>query len=442
MTTATPTTSHPAGAATPDLGGRDRVDAVALALWAVVVAAAVVWGRSLGAGRVLVDWPPLHALWEPGIGPPVLLPVGLATAVIGTRRLQDRVAWRWLLALALVAAFAWLVAANMWRGGGLDRLAAPLGSPQDYQGDLAAFSGPLDTLAHYTERLPLLGTHNRGHPPGPLIAFEVLRALGIVDLRAVAILVCLAGASVVVPVAAVLRRVGGEDRARRLLPLLVLAPYVLWLGVSFDSVFCAAAAWTAFLWLHASRSRRLLQAATGVCFGVMLMLSYGLAPFALVLLSLRRDRRSVCLAACGVAAVLVAAWAAGFAWPAGLAATNVEYQATYHLQGGRPGWYWWLGDLGALAIATGPAVALSAGRAIRGLRLRDPGITPWAPTLAAAAAVAFMVVSGLTKAEVERIWLPYMPWLLLAAPADRRGILSSVQASWTLAISALVLPWW
>lgn len=420
-------------------GGRDWV---AVTVWAAVITAAVAWGRWLGAAKVLVDWPPLHALWEPALGAGLLAPAAVAVAVVLTRRWQDRVRWPWLLVLAVIAAFAWMLAANMWRGGGLGRLAAPLGSPQDYQGDVAAFAGPLDTLAHYTERLPTLGTHNRGHPPGPLIVFEVLRGLGIVDLRVVALLVCAAGASAVVPVAAVLRRLAGEDRARQVLPVLVLAPYVLWLGVSFDAVFCAAAAWTAYLWSRVGRSRG-LQVASGACFGGMLMLSYGLAPFALVLLALRRGRTALLWAAGGVAAVLGAAWAAGFMWFAGLAATNVEYQATYHLQGGRPGWYWWLGDLGALAIAAGPAAALSARHAVAWLRSRDRGAgAPETLTLAALAAVVFMVVSGVTKAEVERIWLPYMPWLLVAVPAGRARALAAAQGAWTLAVSALVLPWW
>jgi len=419
----------------PDIGARR--DAVAVALWMGVVAAGVAWGQWLGADRALVGWPPLHALWEPGVAPLLLLPASVAGIVVSTRRTQDRLPWHALLAAAVIASFAWILAANMWRGGGLDRLAAPLGSAQDYQGDVSVFAGPLDTLARYVEQLPSLGTHNRGHPPGPLIAFEILRGLGVTDLRVVALLICAAGASVVASIASIVRRLAGEERARQLLAVVVLAPYALWLGVSFDAVFCAAAAWTALLWLRAAGRLRALGA--GAAFGAMLMLSYGLAPFGLVLLALRRDLRSLASASGGFAAVLAAGWAAGFRWWSAIAATNVEYQATYQLQGGRPGWYWWLGNLAALAIACGPAVALSLGRATRAIRRPDALALA---TLAAACAVLFMVVSGLTKAEVERIWLPYMPWLVLSVPPGRSREAAAAGSGWTLGIGALLLPWW
>jgi hypothetical protein len=50
-------------------------------------------------------------------------------------------------------------------------------------------------------------------------------------------------------------------------------------------------------------------------------------------------------------------------------------------------------------------------------------------------------LSQLARGEVERIWLPFVPWLALAAPGDRRGWLA-VQVAVALALqSLLVSPW-
>jgi methylthioxylose transferase len=55
--------------------------------------------------------------------------------------------------------------------------------------------------------------------------------------------------------------------------------------------------------------------------------------------------------------------------------------------------------------------------------------------LCAAAGIAVLVadVSGLSKAEVERIWLPFAVWLIAAA-----GLLPTRQARWWLAGQAAV----
>ncbi len=68
----------------------------------------------------------------------------------------------------------------------------------------------------------------------------------------------------------------------------------------------------------------------------------------------------------------------------------------------------------------------------------------WLP-LAAAVAVVAADVSGLSKAEVERIWLPFGVWLVAGAAAlpapGHRGWLA-VQAATALAVNHLLLtPW-
>jgi hypothetical protein len=69
-----------------------------------------------------------------------------------------------------------------------------------------------------------------------------------------------------------------------------------------------------------------------------------------------------------------------------------------------------------------------------------PGPAVWLP-LAAALTVAAADVSGLAKAEVERIWLSFAVWLLVAVarlpPGDRRWWLAG-QAVTALAVNHLL----
>ena len=95
------------------------------------------------------------------------------------------------------------------------------------------------------------------------------------------------------------------------------------------------------------------------------------------------------------AALLVGAL--GFWWWTGLAATRVRYAegiATI-----RPYDYFVLANLAAFAVALGPATVAGLASLHRRSRLR------W-PVGAALLAVAGADLSGLSKGEVERIWLP------------------------------------
>lgn len=82
-------------------------------------------------------------------------------------------------------------------------------------------------------------------------------------------------------------------------------------------------------------------------------------------------------------------------------------------------------------------------------------IKPWRrgnrcePVLLLAATAAVMILladlSGLSKAEVERIWLPFTVWLLPAAsllPAWSWRRWLGVQAATALAVNHLVLTFW
>ena len=71
-----------------------------------------------------------------------------------------------------------------------------------------------------------------------------------------------------------------------------------------------------------------------------------------------------------------------------------------------------------LGLSAGPVLGPGVATAVASWRRRPLAADDRAPVLLTLAAVAIIVLadaSSLSKAEVERIWLPFVPWLLLGA---------------------------
>jgi hypothetical protein len=150
-------------------------------------------------------------------------------------------------------------------------------------------------------------------------------------------------------------------------------------------------------------------AAGGLLLGAGLYCSYGIAPLGAVVLAValgQRRIRPLVVGAAGVAAVAITFGAFGFWWWSGLAATRVRYaEGIAHV---RPYGYFLLADLAAYALAVGPATVAGLATLPRRSRL-------WWPVGGALLAAVSSDLSGLSKGEVERIWLPFAIWLLPAA---------------------------
>jgi hypothetical protein len=100
----------------------------------------------------------------------------------------------------------------------------------------------------------------------------------------------------------------------------------------------------------------------------------------------------------------------GFTWASGLSAAQADFSVRV---GPHRSWALWAAlDVLVLLLACGPAML----RAVRRIRL-TPG---WPFLVGAGLAVVFAVVSGLSRGEVERAWLPFFPWLLVPAVAPAR----------------------
>jgi hypothetical protein len=141
----------------------------------------------------------------------------------------------------------------------------------------------------------------------------------------------------------------------------------------------------------------------------------------------------------GAATVVVAFTVAGFYWLDGYHLVVRRYYQG--LASHRPYLYWVWADLAILAVSAGPAAAAV---------LRRAAVTSGFPAhrllpLAAAVAILAADLSGYSKAEVERIWLPFAVWFsagagLLPVPA-RRGWLAA-QAATALLINHLLFTVW
>ncbi|MBG6105800.1 hypothetical protein IW249_006214 [Micromonospora vinacea] len=456
----------------PDVPAR-RVDAdlVVLGVEVALVAAAVAVGVLLNARGVGLhaDAAPLYASWRPHLGwgtPAALL---VATGVIGWGVQWARTAgWGRLLVAAYLAAVAWtmsLALVDGWSAGFTRRL-----TPQaEYLHEVPRVTDITAMLAGFSARIldfqpHAWSTHTAGHPPGPLLLFVGLDRIGLGGPTVAALACVLVGATVTVSVPVTLRALGAEEAARQVLPFLVLLPGAIWVGVSADGIFAGVVA--AGLALLAVRGLA-AAAVGGLLLGFALYLSYGLVlvgVLALAVVALRpRDRWPAVLAALAGAGAVVATFTlAGFWWLDGYHLVVERYHQGWAAE--RPYGYWVWANVAALLLCAGPALGpallrtahASIGPARTVARrwrcpdrapviawfdaLRGAGPTMLLP-LVAVLAVVVADLSGLSKAEVERIWLPFVVWLLVAAahlpPAAQRLWLAG-QVLTALAVSHLL----
>lgn len=434
--------------------------------------------------------PPLSAHLDPTIGWGLVLAVPLAAAVVarGPALAASLPFGRLVWATGAVGAL-WGIGNALvrgWQGG----IVAPLSKDDEYLSDVPRVTSVLGALHVYTSRILLhvpghWETHSSGHPPLPLFFYVGLDRIGLGGAAASGIVTALIASTGVMAVLVTLRTLGDERRARLAAPFLALAPMVVWTWISADGGFMAVAAWgLALLALAATapwgRRALLLSLAAGLVLGTCLFLSYGLvllAPLALAVLVAARAWRPL-LPAVLAALVPVALFAAGGFWWVEAEQTLVVryYQGKGEL---RQHSYWIWGNLAVTGFVLGPAVVAgigaSLGRADAALRGRRR-LAPAAPStttataartplvarfpvlldrlaispagwMAIAGAVAILVATatGLSKSETERIWLPFMLWLVpLTAwlPVDRQRAWLVAAAAWTVAISVVFRTTW
>ena len=448
--TQAPTLTRTAGArVAPVLG---LVLGVLLAAAAMLVPAVTGWDVHVRY------FPPLHAEWDPRVGPgtaPAVL-VGLL-AVVWAVPLAERLRWRQLLLASYAGGLAWAFSLALVDGrGGVGTI---LGTEYEYL--RTARSVDLsEALRGWVARIPYDGlpddiananwpVHVAGHPPGALSFFVVLDRIGLGSGWSAGVVVTVLAASAAVAVLVTLRLLGAEGVARRAAPFLVFGPAAIWQCVSADGMFAAVSAWgIAALAAGAVRRSVPWSLVAGLLLGFAVMLSYGLpllGLLAVAVLVVARSWRPLPWAVLAAVGVVAAYGVAGFWWWEALPALHERYWAG--VAKNRPPEYWMWGNLAALTFSAGPllwsGLATLAAQE-RGVRVDGLRVVRWLVG-ATVAIVLLAEVSQMSKAEVERIWLPFVPWLLVACALLperwRRGGLA-VQVALALVVQHLLFTGW
>lgn len=445
------------GVATEDGARAGRRATVGLAVALAVVAASFavppLLGWDVDARSDMLGLPPTHGYLDAKVAPASLLVVLIALGGVWRGEVLARtLSWRGLMLVSYVVGLGWLLTLALVDGeSGLTRV---MSNPDEYLVAARQVTDIPAMLTGYVDRIPRSHPDNwpihlAGHPPGAVLFHVALVRIGLGGDLASALVVVVIAASVPVATMTPLRVLGAERLARLAAPFLVLSPAAVFLAVSADAVLTALAAWglAALAW-SATASRRAGLLGGGVLAGLLLgwcvMSSYGLpllGLLALTVLHLARSWWPLPVAALTALGVVLTFAALGFAWWEAYPVLVDRYWDG--IAATRPAAYWMWGNLGALLVSGGPL--LGAGVAAAATRNRGQARTvAW---LAGAAAVTIVVadLSRMSKAEVERIWLPFVPWLTLSLallPGGWRRWGLALQVTTAVLVQHLVYTSW
>lgn len=393
--------------------------------------------------------------WRFGWG---LVGAGVVAALvvwcIWTRRWSN---WSISVVVTVTAFAAGAFAAFLALTDGRDGLLYGAEHETEYLANLDIIPGAREFIRSFVTDIDRYSVHVRGHPPGFLLILDGFDAIGLVGVWPVVAL-SLAG-TMLLPVA-VLTAIGivaDDTWVRRVAPLLAFSPYALWMMTSADAVFTACGAWAVTTCLLALRSSGRTAVAWGVLsgllLGALLFMTYGGATFAFVLVvptavAWRRRRAGVVPAVAGLVAatfaVTVVFLVLGFWWLDGARETQRQYWAgTAQF---RPLGYFMIANLAVALIAIGP---IGFGGLVEFWRHRKPPPAVWPLVVGAALALLASHLSQYTRAEVERIWLLFYPWLMVATgvPSLTRrpqvlAALVAVQAGSAIVLQAALVSKW
>ncbi|MFF9815128.1 hypothetical protein [Streptomyces sp. NPDC014006] len=435
-------------------------DLCATAAAALLVAAAALVGRGIRdfPHILFVDWPPLVGFWGPHTGPGTPAALTVAVLVVGYGPVAAaRLPWRALLFAVWASALAWiwsLALIDGWRRGVVGRLT----TRYEYLQAVDRFHDIPAALRDFTHHILLHSpgnwpAHVAGHPPAATLTFVLLDRAGLRGGGWAGAWCITLGATACVAVLVTVRLLAGEKTARRAAPFVVLAPAAVWMGTSPDAYFAAVAAWSvALLAVAVTRPSRPAAFGAGLLFGLTCYLSYGLTLIALVGAAVvllarppaRRLLHGIAFPLAGFAIVPLLFSLAGFHW---WEAYRLLVERYYQGAGGvRPYGYWVWANLACTVLVVGMATVAGLRRvgtvliverkllrpAGAGLG-RSPQLRLALLVCAALLALLAADLSGMSKAETERIWLPFAVWLLPA------GALLPFPRAWLAAQAVLAL---
>ncbi len=400
--------------------------------------------------RDFADAAPLFGFREihVGWGTPFAVMIAVAGVMWGPE-LARRLPWRPLLLVAWAASGAWAMSLAMidgWRRGFADRLA----STDEYLHEVPGITDIPATLNEFSGRIldfqpDSWTTHVSGHPPGALFTFVWLDRLGLGGGAWAAALCVIVGTSAAAAVLVAVRALGDETMARRAAPFVTLAPAAIWVAASADALYMGVVAWGIALLAVAAGAqtkKRMWPAsiAAGLLLGFGIYLNYGLVLMglpAVAVLIAARTAWPMIGAVLGALAVTAIFTAYGFWWFDGYELVQERYYQGIATD--RPFAYWGWANIAALFCAVGVAVPAAFPRIFT--RVQPINLL----VIGAFAAVVMADLSQLSKAETERIWLPFAMWMLLAPavlPERTHKFWLALQVTAALAINHLLFTNW
>ncbi|OSC42570.1 hypothetical protein [Mycobacterium decipiens] len=409
---------------------------------------------------------PIFGYWDAHIGwgtAPAIL-IALA-AVLWGPGVAQRLSWRVLTLGTWGTAVAWAFSLAMidgWQRGFAGRLT----TKDEYLWQVPGITDIPATLRTFSSRIldfqpNSWTTHVSGHPPGALLTFVWLDRIGLGGGAWAGLLCLLVGSSAAAAVLVAVRVLAGEQTARRAAPFVAVAPTAIWIAVSADGYYAGVAAWGIALLavaVHgATRFPALVAAGAGLLLGWGVFLNYGLVLMGLPALAVlvgtgvshtdwRAALRALGPAVLAAVTVAVAFAVAGFSWFDGY--TLVQQRYWQGIANDRPFQYWSWANLACVVCAVGLGSVAGISRAF------DPLTDKAAISLrsgfhllllAVLAAIVCADLSMLSKAETERIWLPFTIWLTAApallAPRSHRLWLAT-NAAGALLLNSIIFTNW
>lgn len=404
-----------------------------------------------GAAPIFGYWD-IHFSW--GTAAAIVI---AAAAVLWGPVVAQRLSWRALVLASWATAAAWAFSLAMidgWQRGFAGRLT----TRDEYLWEVPGITDIPATLRTFAGRIVDFQphswtTHVSGHPPGALLTFVWLDRIGLHGGAWAGLWCLLVGSSAAAAVLVTVRALAGEHTARRAAPFVAVAPTAIWIAVSADGYFAGVAAWGIALLAVAVRGGvrfpALAGAAAGLVLGWGVFLSYGLVliglPALAVLISAADWRAALrALGPAVLAAVAVAATfaVAGFYWFDGY--TLVQQRYWQGIAKDRPFQYWSWANLACVVCSIGLGSVAGISRAFDWAAVRRRSALHLL-LLAAVAAIVCADLSMLSKAETERIWLPFTVWLTAAPallPARSHRAWLAVNAAGALLLNSVIFTNW
>ncbi|MHA7649823.1 hypothetical protein ACX9NE_08690 [Mycobacterium sp. ML4] len=446
-----------------------RREIFAVAVAAILVAAAFVLPRmdvgvkprsDIGLERFAMraGAAPIFGYWDVHFGWGTMAALVIAVvAVWWGPVVAQRVSWRALTLAAWATAALWAFSLAMidgWQRGFAGRLT----TRDEYLWEVPGITDIPATLRTFASRIVDFQphswtTHVSGHPPGAVLTFVWLDRIGLHGGAWAGLWCLLLGSSAAAAAVVAVRALAGESTARRAAPFVAVAPTAIWVAVSADGYFAGVAAWGIALLALAVHGGVRFPALTGAGAGLVLgwgiFLSYGLVliglPAVAVLVSAADWRAALrALGPAALAAVSVAATfaVAGFYWFDGY--TFVHQRYWQGIAKDRPFQYWSWANLACVVCSIGLGSVAGISRVFdRAAIRRRSGLHLL--LLATLAAIICADLSMLSKAETERIWLPFTVWLTAAPallPVRSHRVWLAINATGAMLLNTVIFTNW